>query len=316
MHTSLANNSLEALKTLDAHLSTRTFFVGERITLADIVVATYIQRAATITIDAPLRAQLPNLIRHLETVINQPQFKDIFQPTQYIDRALQYVPPKKEKEKMKPPPVPPKPTKKATKPVEDEDEPSVPPQPKVHNPLDDLPKSSFNLEDWKRAYSNMDTRGPGGAIQWFYERYVDYGSILTRDLYVGCRRFDKEGFSVWRVDFKYNEELTQTYMSSNQIAGLFNRLEASRKYGFGSVGVLGVASDSRIAGVFIVRGQDIMPVVQVAPDWESYSFTKLDLANAEQKAFFEGALAWDLEIDGKKWVDGKAVCPVVFLFGL
>ena len=118
------------------------------------------------------------------------------------------------------------------------------------------------------------------------------------------------------MDFRYNEELTQTYMSSNQIAGLFNRLEASRKYGFGSVGVLGVANDSRIAGVFIVRGEDIMPFVTVAPDWESYLFTKLDLGNTEEKAFFEGALAWDLEIDGKKWTDGKAVCPAVFHVGL
>jgi elongation factor 1-gamma len=100
-------------------------------------------------------------------------------------------------------------------------------------------------------------------------------------------------------------------MSSNQIFGLFNRLEASRKYGFGSVGVLGVANDSQITGVFIVRGQDIMPVVQVAPDWESYTFTKLDLKKAEDKAFFEAALAWDLEIDGKKWIDGKAVCLVL-----
>ena len=33
-------------------------------------------------------------------------------------------------------------------------------------------------------------------------------------------RFDKEGFSVWRVDFKYNEELTQVFMSSNQVSPL------------------------------------------------------------------------------------------------
>ncbi|KAF8233997.1 elongation factor 1-gamma [Tricholoma matsutake] len=288
IHTTFAERQLRALKTLDAHLATRTFFVGERLTLADIVVGVFIARAVTITIDAPLRAQLPHLTRHLETVVNQPKFKGIFDPIQYVEKALQYVPPAKEKKEPKPA-APPKAEKKPAKKAEEddeEDEPAAPPPAK--NPLDDLPKSSFNLEDWKRAYSNMDTRGSGGAIEWFYER------------------FDKEGFSVWRVDFKYNEELTQTYMSSNQIAGLFNRLEASRKYGFGSVGVLGQANDSRIAGVFIARGPDVVPVVQVAPDWESYSFTKLDLENAEQKAFFEAALAWDLEIDGKKWVDGKA----------
>ena len=109
------------------------------------------------------------------------------------------------------------------------------------------------------------------------------------------------------MDFKYNEELTQTFMSSNQIGGFFNRLEASRKYLFGSMGVLGQTNDSIITGVLIARGQDIKPVVEVAPDWESYEYKRLDLNNADDKAFFEAALAWDLEVNGKKWVDGKNV---------
>lgn len=109
------------------------------------------------------------------------------------------------------------------------------------------------------------------------------------------------------MDFKYPAELTQTFMSSNLIGGFFNRLEASRKYLFGSMGVLGQTNDSLISGALIARGQDIKPVVDVAPDWESYDFRKLDLSNEADKAFFEAALAWDLEIDGKKWVDGKNV---------
>jgi elongation factor 1-gamma len=120
-------------------------------------------------------------------------------------------------------------------------------------------------------------------------------------------RYDPEGFSLWRIDFKYNEELTQTFMSSNQIGGFFNRLEASRKYLFGSMGVLGQTNDSVISGVLIARGPDIKPVVDVAPDWESYAYQPLDIKDEAQKQFFEAALAWDLEIDGKKWVDGKNV---------
>jgi len=96
-------------------------------------------------------------------------------------------------------------------------------------------------------------------------------------------------------------------MSANQIGGFFNRLEASRKYLFGSVGVLGQANDSVISGAFIARGPEIKAVVEVAPDWESYTYERIDLENADQKAFFEAALAWDLEISGKKWVDGKNV---------
>jgi len=124
-------------------------------------------------------------------------------------------------------------------------------------------------------------------LKWFYEK------------------FDSEGFSIWRIDFKYNDELTQVFMSSNQVGGFFNRLEASRKYLFGSVGVCGKANDSIITGSLICRGQDIKPVVEVAPDWESYEFKRLDLSNAEDKAFFEGAMAWELEVEGKSWADGK-----------
>ena len=109
------------------------------------------------------------------------------------------------------------------------------------------------------------------------------------------------------MGFKYNEELTQTFMSANQIGGLFNRLEASRKYLFGLVGGLSQTNDSVIVGAFIARGLEIKPVVEVAPDWESYTYERIDLENADQKAFFEAALAWDLEISGKKWLDGKNV---------
>ena len=119
--------------------------------------------------------------------------------------------------------------------------------------------------------------------------------------------FDPEGFSVWSAKYKYPTELTQVFMSSNLIGGFFNRLEASRKYLFGSVGVLGETNNSIITGALIARGQEIKPNVDCAPDWESYSYERLDLENPEHKAFFEGALAWDLEVDGKKWVDGKNV---------
>ncbi|KAG5723554.1 Elongation factor 1-gamma, partial [Termitomyces sp. T112] len=277
IHTVFAERQLRALKTLNAHLATRTFFVGERITLADVYIAGILLRASEVTVDVSVRSEITHLARHLETVANQPQIKDIFGPVKYVEKALQYVPSPKEKKEPKPAAAPaPKAEKKPKEKEVDEEEPDVPAEPKVKNPLDDLPKSAFNLEDWKRQYSNNDTRGAGGSLEWFY------------------KNFDAAGFSVWRVDFKYNEELTQTFMSSNQIGGFFNRLEASRKYLFGSIGVLGVANNSVITGALILRGLDAQPVVEVAPDWESYSYKKLDLSNEEDKAFFEAALAWDL----------------------
>jgi len=291
IHNTFLERQTRALATVEKHISTRTFFVGERITLADIYIATFTQRACAVNLDVAARAKLPNLMRHMETIINQPKLKGVYGPTTTLDKPPQYVAPKKEKEAKpaaEPKPAAPKAEKKPKPKDDDEDDDNgVPEEPKVKNPLDDLPKSTFNLEDWKRAYSNKDTRGKDGSLEWFYEH------------------FDKEGFSVWRVDFKFPDELTQVFMSNNQIGGFFNRLEASRKYLFGSVGVLGAANASLISGALILRGQDAVPVVNVAPDWESYEFKKLDLSKDAEKAFFEAALAWDLEIDGKKWVDGK-----------
>ena len=89
---------------------------------------------------------------------------------------------------------------------------------------------------------------------------------------------------------------------------LTDRLEGSRKYLFGSMGVLGTANNSLILGVLVLRGQDYKPVVDVAPDWESYEYKKLDISGSEEdRKFFEAALAWDLSIDGKTWADGKNV---------
>ncbi|WWD22754.1 hypothetical protein CI109_107247 [Kwoniella shandongensis] len=276
------------LTVLDTILLNSTFLVGERITLADIFIATAFTNIATTWFDASLRAQIPNVVRLVNTIIYHPKLAHIFTGIEFVEKLPSPPVPVKEKKAEKPkaeaaPKAPKAP--KAKEVDEEEEEPLVPEEPKVKNPLDDLPKSAFNLEEWKRQYSNNDTRT--GAIPWFYEK------------------FDKDGFSIWKVDFKYNEELTMTFMSSNQIGGFFNRLEASRKYLFGSVGVLGKTNDSIITGVLILRGQEVVPVVDVAPDYESYEYKKLDLENAEDKSFFEAALAWDLVVDGKEWVDGK-----------
>jgi elongation factor 1-gamma len=102
--------------------------------------------------------------------------KEIFGEVEYVEKAVQYVPPKKEA-KPAPAPAAPKKKKEKEKPKKQDDDEEddgnlVPEEPKAKNPLDLLPKSTFNLEDWKRAYSNKDTRGPDGSLEWFYAKYV------------------------------------------------------------------------------------------------------------------------------------------------
>lgn len=85
--------------------------------------------------------------------------------------------------------------------------------------------------------------------------------------------------------------------------GFFNRLEASRKYLFGCASVYGTSNNSIIRGAFLVRGDEALPAFDVAPDYDSYDFTKLDPAKAEDKEFLEDQWSMDkpIEVDGKTY---------------
>ena len=162
------------LETAENYLATHTFLVGERLSLADITAATVLRGAYSSLLGKAERAKYPHTVRYYETIVNQPQIKDVLAGAQLAEVAQQYVPPQKEqKPKPEKPKAEPKPkAEKKKEEEEEEEEPLVPAEPKKKNPLDDLPKSDFNLEDWKRAYSNLDTRGAGGSLEWFYEKYV------------------------------------------------------------------------------------------------------------------------------------------------
>ncbi|KAJ7161120.1 glutathione S-transferase C-terminal-like protein [Mycena filopes] len=97
LHNTFLERQARALATLEKHISTRTFFVGERITVADIYIATLVQRACISNLDTAARKTVPNLIRHMETLVNQPAFAGIYGPTPVVEKAPVYVAPKKDK---------------------------------------------------------------------------------------------------------------------------------------------------------------------------------------------------------------------------
>ena len=87
------------------------------------------------------------------------------------------------------------------------------------------------------------------------------------------------------------------------LAGVIQRLDASRKYLFGAAGLYGETNDFVIQGAFVLRGQEADPVFDVAPEYSSFKATKLDPSKPEDRAFVEDEWVGDkdeLEIDGKK----------------
>jgi elongation factor 1-gamma len=51
--------------------------------------------------------------------------------------------------------------------------------------------------------------------------------------------FDAAGWSVFRGDYKYNEECKVLFMTSNLIAGFIQRTEEIRKWLFGTLTIRG-----------------------------------------------------------------------------
>ncbi|KAE8359304.1 hypothetical protein BDV27DRAFT_136397 [Aspergillus caelatus] len=269
--------ALKNISVLEKHLTANTFLVGERITLADIFAASLLTRAFATVLDKKFRSENPAVTRWFQTIVNQPYFKAVVENPVLVDEVIKYTPPKKEE----------KPKKEAAPAPAAEPKPEGE-QKKPKHPLEALGKPDFILDDLKRTYSNEDTRPV--ALPWFWQN------------------FKAEEYSLWKVDYKYNNELKLTFMANNLIGGFHARLEASRKYLFGAQSVYGTNYDCVIRGVFLVRGQEFKPAFDVAPDWESYDFEKLDPSKEEDRKYVDDMWAWDVPVtvDGKEypWADG------------
>lgn len=297
------------LTVLNQHLNTRTFLVGERISLADISVACSMLWLYKQVLEPSFRQPFANVTRWFTTCINQPQFKTVLGEVKLCEKMAQYdsrkysenrgdkkdAPPKKEKAGKDAKPKQEKQEKKEKKPAAaaeeemDECEAALAAEPKAKDPFAHLPKSTFVMDEFKRKYSNEDTLTV--AIPHFWEH------------------FDKEGYSIWYGEYKFPEELAMAFMSCNLITGMFQRLDKLRKNGFASVILFGGNNDSSISGIWIFRGQEL--AFPLSEDWqidyESYSWKKLDPDSEETKTMVKEYFAWEGEFKhvGKPFNQGK-----------
>jgi len=268
----------KALGILNNHLKTRTFLVGERITLADIVVETTLLNFYKNVFDEKYRKPFQNVNRWFNTLINQPNFIKV-QGTVTLAVKMAVAPESAPVAAPAPAAAP-----KAEAPKEEADDEA--PQPKKKNPLDSLPPSTFSIDAWKVEYSNNpDTRK---ALEWFWQN------------------FDPQGWSLWFSEYKYPKELQKKFMSLNLMGGFLQRLDELRKYGMGTLLLFGEDNDGEIGGAWIVRGSELPPAVTECPDYPSYEFKRVDINDPEQKQLFDNLMAWDGDFKRSlKFVDGK-----------
>nr|KAF6438071.1 hypothetical protein HJG59_008760 [Molossus molossus] len=293
---------------LDAHLKTRTFLVGERVTLADITLVCTLLWLYKQVLEPSFRQAFPNTNRWFLTCINQPQFRAVLGEVKLCEKMAQFDAkkfaesqpkkdtPRKEKgsrEEKQKPQAERKEEKKATAPAPEEEmdecEQALAAEPKAKDPFAHLPKSTFVLDEFKRKYSNEDTLSV--ALPYFWEH------------------FDKDGWSLWYSEYRFPEELTQTFMSCNLITGMFQRLDKLRKNAFASVILFGTNNSSSISGVWVFRGQEL--AFPLSPDWqvdyESYTWRKLDPVSEETRTLVREYFCWEgaFQHVGKAFNQGK-----------
>ena len=278
-------------KFFEERLVDYTYLATENISIGDIQCFTAWAFAFSTICGSEFRKNHPYLVRWFNTILSSPIVSETYADYKLIDEPIKYNPPKKEKKESNKQQQQQQKKKDEEPKKESNESNESAPQKKPKHPLELLGKSTFVLDEWKRKYSNEDTRPV--ALPWFWEHY------------------NPEEYSLWKVEYKYNDELTLTFMSNNLIGGFFNRLTGSTKYMFGSMVVYGENNNNGIIGAFMVRGQDNVPAFDVAPDWESYSYTKLDPTNEDDKEFVNNMWAWDKPVvvngENKEIVDGKVL---------
>ncbi|VDL74977.1 unnamed protein product [Nippostrongylus brasiliensis] len=294
---------LAQLTHLDDVLLSKTFLVGERLTLADVSVALDLLPAFQHVLDADLRKKFGNLTRWFQTVMHQPAVKEVLPEVHLCDKISQFNQAKfnelsakhakhpahshhgsKKEEKKKDHP---KPAPKAKEPEVDDGADDGVVVEKSKDPFAEMPKGTFVMDNFKRVYSNEDTATK--AIPYFWDN------------------FDAEANSIWYCEYKFPTELTLTFMSCNLISGMYQRLEKLKKNAFASMILFGTDNNSTISGIWVWRGQEL--AFPLSPDWqvdyESYTWTKLDPKDEKTKKMVNEYLMWEGDFDGKKFNQGK-----------
>merc|ERR1739848_397377 len=241
-----------------------------------------------------------NVNKWFTTVVNQPNAKAVLGEVVLCSKEAQFDAKKfaefsgkgdkKKEEKPKKEQQPKKePEKKKEKPAEkaEEEDDGMPKEPKSKDPLAALPKGTFDLEEWKRFYSNNDE---DDSIKWFWEH------------------FDAEHYSIWRSDYKFNNELTMVFMSCNLVGGMFQRLEKMKKNAFASAILFGENNNSSISGIWVWKGQEL--AFDLCEDWAidsgSYDWKKLDPKSDECKNLITQYWKWEgNDLEGRKFNQGK-----------
>jgi len=243
----------KGLETLNSTLLTKTYLVGDQITLADITVASALIYPMKLVCDKAYLKPFGNVVRWFNTCVNQPEFEKVVGKVALCKKEVLAAGQEAPKAAGK------KGGKAGKKKDKKAAAPAPAPAKKVEHPYKTMDKKSpspFSMDGWKKAYSNSAT----------YE--------LAMDTF--WKTYDMEGWSLWYQNYNYNDENKRTFMTCNAVGGFQQRSDEIRKWGFGVMDVLGTEETVlEIKGVWLLRGDTVQHLKDANDDANWYSWTKI-----------------------------------------
>ena len=277
----------EFMKALDQQVKGKRYAFGEQLTLADIALFRHLKFFFQLVWPKKFRESIfPNVNDWFLRVLNTPETDKVYGKVLLCNQPLKpFISEKKEEKDIK---GGKKPEIKQTKEVkETKEEKEEPKQKKKVNPLDELPKSSLELETFKRAFLN--NKDKEDAMKKFWEVY------------------DPQGYSIWWLEYQnLPSECKILFRTSNSKGMFLQKCDQLRRYAFAVHGVYGVEDDYKIRGVWMFRGLEIPQEMKDNDLYEYITFRKLDTNKEEDRQLIHDywtKLNETDEVEGRKCAD-------------
>ena len=163
---------------------------------------------------------------------------------------------------------------------------------KENNPLDALPPSTFNLENFKNDFINHSNKADAMLDFW--------------------KNYDPSGFSIWHIEYN-NEpnEFITLFRAVIKKGDILLQLKYFKPYCFGVLGVYGSDGDYKISGCMVWRGQEIPDEMKDVVCFKKLKFRKL---NENEKSDKELVFDYWTKIDEKESVCGRQAIDTRYFY--
>ncbi len=225
------------------------YIMGNKLTLADIVLFRYLRFFFMFYLTEKIRNSLcPKLTLWFENIMNTQEAIEAYGRTLLCKKQLKPLDIKIEKNKNK-------------------NEPKK--EIKKENPLDFLPPSKFDLDNFKKEFCENSNKKEVMEKFW--------------------KDFDPKGYSLWLIEYQNLEsEGKKLFRMKNSKNFFLERFDDDfKRYSFGVHGVYGNNNEFKVKGLWMWRGEDIPEEIKENEYFNYLSIKKLDCKNDKDKKLVE-----------------------------